>query len=111
MIQQPKHEKGGEVNNMSTFNAIEEYPKLLHEFELAEQRIAKLEAQLVIATEQRNGYASQRNDLVNELEKLEIENDNLREAGQAVVDMWDGKDGACVEISAIEALREALGHD
>ena len=31
---------------MSTFSAADEYPKLLHEFELAEQRIAKLEAEL-----------------------------------------------------------------
>ncbi|KKN72094.1 hypothetical protein LCGC14_0413800, partial [marine sediment metagenome] len=58
---------------MSTFSAADEYPKLLHEFELAEQRIAKLEAELVDAIEALSNEQETRVLMESERDKLESE--------------------------------------
>ena len=58
---------------MSTFSAADEYPKLLHEFELAEQRITKLEAELVDAIEALSNEQETRVLMESERDKLESE--------------------------------------
>ena len=74
---------------MSTFNAKEEYPKLLHELDLAEQRIQELGA----------------------------ERDKLREACEAFLAAYkeDRLDRAIYHTGSIHdahrMTREALGHD
>lgn len=93
--------------------------------EEAAEHIKKNKSVLTSTVAQRDGYIIQRNELHAEVEELEAklqrkhdealsrgecveQHDKLRKVAQAVVDMWHGKDGACVEIRVIQDLENVL---
>jgi len=88
---------------MSTFSAADEYPKLLHEFELAEQRIAKLEAELAEEKFMREITHTGLYGAEEELKEVKAERDGWEKAARECAGHCHDY---CVNIVVVKAKRD-----